>query len=141
VIRYIESRRHQPEDRLKTVLDLKSSKGDSPFAALDALYLQIFSSVEKDQIRNVLDVLSALVLVKTYKPAPLEELLGYRFGQLKAVMTDMIALVEIPTGRHNPVKIYHASLPDFLLDPFRSRNFLDLPRAFEKLARTPIPEF
>jgi hypothetical protein len=48
VIRYIESRRHQPEDRLKTVLDLKSSEGDTPFAALDALYLQSFSSVKKD---------------------------------------------------------------------------------------------
>lgn len=106
---------------------------DTPFATLDALYLQIFSSVEKDQLRNVLDVLSALILVKTCKTVPLEELLSYRSGQLE-VMIDMVALVDIPTGRHNPVKIYHALLPRFLLDPFRSRNFLDLPQAFANLA-------
>ena len=138
VIRYIESRRHQPEDRLQTVFKLKSSKTDTPFAALDALYLQIFSSVENDQIDNVLKVLSALILIKKYKIDGLdflEELFEYRPGQLEGVMGDMVALVDIPTGRRLPVKIYHASLPDFLLDPSRSGNFfLDPPRAYAHLS-------
>jgi hypothetical protein len=140
VIRYIESRRHQPEDRLKTVLELKSSssKTDTPFAALDALYLQIFSSVDADQIDHVLKVLGALILIKKYKIDGLdflEELFEYRYGQLEAVMGDMVALVDIPTNRWLPIKIYHASLPDFLLDPSRSgKFFLDPPRAYANLA-------
>ena len=143
VIRYIESRRHQPEDRLQTVLELKSSETDTPFAALDALYLQIFSSVDDDQIDSVLKVLSALILLKNIlkdyheldRLSSLEELFGYRSGQLEVVMGDMVALVDIPTRRSLFVKIYHASLPDFLLDPSRSRKyFLDPPRAYANLA-------
>jgi hypothetical protein len=138
VIRYIESRRHQPQDRLKTVLELRSSETDTPFAALDALYLQIFFSVENDQLDNVLKILSALILIKEEKVdkvASLEELFGYRDGELEVVMGDMVALVEIPTERSHPIKIYHASLPDFLLDPSRSRKFfLDPPRAYANLA-------
>ena len=138
VIRYIESRRDQPEDRLQTVLELRSSETDTPFAALDALYLQIFSSVDKNQIDNVLKVLSALVLLKNYEVdrlASVEKLFGYRYGQLEGVMGDVVALVDIPIKRRLPVKIYHASLPDFLLDPSRSRDFfLDSPRAYANLA-------
>jgi len=143
VIRYIESRRHQPEDRLKTVLELRSSQTDTPFAALDTLYLQIFSSVDCDQIENVLKVLSALILSKNVlkdsnefdRLGSLEELFGYRHGQLEVVMGDMVALVDIPNRQSLFVKIYHASLPDFLLDPSRSRNFfLDPPRAYANLA-------
>ena len=140
VIRYIESRRHQPEDRLQIVLEMKSSSSetDTPFAALDALYLQIFSSVDNDQIDNVLKVLGALILIKNNKVDGLgflEDLFEYRSGQLEAVMGDMVALVDIPTTRWLPVKIYHASLPDFLLDPFRSQKFfLDPPRTYANLA-------
>ena len=138
MIRYIESRRHQPEDRLKTVLELRSSQEDAPFAALDTLYLQIFSSVDKTQIDNVLKALSALILLKNYEVdrlASLEKLFGHRYGELEGVMGDVVALVDIPTKRRLPVKIYHASLPDFLLDPSRSRDFfLDPPRAYANLA-------
>jgi len=138
VIRYVESRRHRPEDRLKTVLELKPSQTETPFAALDALYFQIFSSVDNDQINDVLKVLGALILIKDYKIdglGLLEELFEYRYGQLEALMGDMVALVHIPANQWLPVKIYHASLPDFLLDPSRSRNFfLDPPRAYAHLA-------
>jgi len=138
VIRYIESRRHLPEERLTTVLELKSSGTDTPFAALDALYLQIFSSVEHDQLDNVLKIFSALILIKKETVdirTSLEELFGYRPGQLESVMGDMVALVDIPTERHHSsIRIYHASLPDFLLDPSRSRMFfLDPPRAYANL--------
>jgi hypothetical protein len=101
---------------------------DTPYAGLDALYLQIFSSVGNDQLDNVL---SALVLLPDYyyeihKLAHLEELLECRHGQLEGVMCDMVALVDIPSERNHLVKIYHTSLPDFLLDPCRSReSFLD----------------
>ena len=129
VIRYIESRRHQPEDRLQTILELKSSQTDTPFAALDALYLQIFSSVDDDdQIDNVLKVLTKLILLKNIfkdyhgldRLSSLEEFFRYRYGQLEAVMGDMVALVDIPTKRSFFIKIHHASLPDFLLDPKNS---------------------
>ena len=89
MIRYIESRRHQPEDRLKTVLNLRISETDAPFAALNALYL---FSVENDQLDNVLRILSALILIRKEKVdqlGSLEEFFGYRPGQLEGVMGDM----------------------------------------------------
>ena len=51
-------------------------------------------------------------------------------------MGDMRALVHIPDRRSQSVTIYHASLPDFLLDPTRSQSFyLHAPTVYFNLAQ------
>ena len=125
VIRYIARGHHGHEKRLDIVLKLRSPDNSAaPFAMLDALYLQIFQSVG-DEIEKVKEILGALLFLKVdiSKLVMLEEFFGYRPGELASVMGDMLALVRIPDSRSESVKIYHASLPDFLLDPTRSQSF------------------
>ena len=125
VIRYIARGHHGHEKRLDFVLKLRSpDNSGTPFATLDALYLQIFSSVG-DEIEKVKEILGALVLLKVdiNKLEVLEEFFSYRPGELTSIMGNMHALVHIPDSRSESVKIYHASLPDFLLDPTRSQSF------------------
>jgi len=126
VIRYIARGHHGHEKRLNFVLKLRSPDNSAPpFAMLDALYLQIFRSVGKDEIEKVMEILGALVLLKEdiKRLEDLEEFFSYRPGELASIMGDMTALVHIPDSRSEHVKIYHASLPDFLLDPIRSQSF------------------
>ena len=126
VIRYIARGHHGHEKRLDIVLKLRSPDNSvTPFAMLDALYLQIFRSVGEDEIEKVMKILGALVFLKKSlkKLEDLEEFFGYRPGELASIMGDMSALVHIPDSRSERVKIYHASLPDFLLDPTRSQSF------------------
>ena len=73
-----------------------------------------------------MEVLGALILLKENKMDQLnvlEAFLNYRPGELSSVMGDLLALVHIPNSQDEMVKIYHASLPDFLLDYSRSRSF------------------
>ena len=125
VIRYIARGHHGHEKRLDIVLKLRlPDNSAAPFAMLDALYLQIFRSVG-DEIEKVKEILGALVFLKVdiNKLEVLENFFSYRPGELASIMGDMHALVCIPDSRSESVKIYHASLPDFLLDPTRSQSF------------------
>jgi hypothetical protein len=124
VIRYIAGGGHGHEKRLNTVLALRSSDTrDTPFAMLDALYLQIFWSVADDKIERVMEVLSAIICLNVDRLDVLEEFFHYRPGELASVMEDMLSLVYIPAGPRQALQIYHASLPSFLLDPARSQSF------------------
>ena len=139
VIRYVARGRHGHEKRLKTVLELGSrANSTTPFAVLDALYLQILQSVGEDVIENVMEILGALICLKKYKivgVGDLEGFFNYRPGELLSIMEDILALVDVP-DRSQVVRIYHASLPDFLLDPTRSLSFfLDPATVYLNLAQ------
>ena len=140
VIRYITRGNHGHEKRLNVVLEAKSpDNSNTPFAELDALYLQIFQSVEKDVIKNVMEVLGALIFLKKYRIDRLDAMEGffnYRPGELLSVMEDILSLVHVPDSQSDVIKIYHASLPDFLLDPTRSQAFfLDPATVYLNLAQ------
>ena len=140
VIRYISRGHHGHEKRLKTVLELRSPDNSAtPFAAVDALYLQIFQSVGEDVIENIMEILGALICLKEHKIDKLdamERFFNYRPGELLSIMEDMLALVDVPDHQFDYIRIYHASLPDFLLDPTRSRSFfLDPATVYLNLAQ------
>ena len=122
VIKYIESSRHWPTDRLKTIFGIVSHRKDTPFADLDALYTQIFSSVE--DINKVLEVLGVLLFDMSEFPkslALIETLLGLRCGDLNITLIDLHSILDIPTQAHKgEIGILHASLGDFLLDQTRA---------------------
>jgi hypothetical protein len=127
VMRYIARGHHGHEKRLTSVLESQLlNNSASPFAALDALYLQIFQSVAQDEIGKVMEVLGALIFLNQNNMNQLwvlEGFFGYREGELASVMGDMLSLVHVPNSPHEIVKIHHASLPDFLLDHTRSLPF------------------
>jgi len=139
VIRYIAQDHHGHEKRLKTVLELRPPDNSAtPFAALDALYFQIFQSVGWDVIDNVMEILRALICLKYNigRLGVVEQFFNYRPGELLSIMEGVLALVDVPERRSLSVKIYHASLPDFLLDPNRSQAFfLDPATVYLNLAR------
>jgi hypothetical protein len=139
VIRYVRGH-HGHEERLKTVLNIRPSyTKDSPFAMLDALLHQIFQSVREDAIEKIMEVLGALIFIKSYqfqKLSCLEPFFDYRPRELASVMGDVLSLVYVPENADGSIKIYHASLPDFLQDRSRSKAFyLDPSATYVKLAR------
>ena len=124
VMKYIESPRHWPTDRLQTTLGIMTHGEDTPFADLDALYTQIFSSVE--DINKVLEVFAVLLFEKSKNfpkksPALIEALLGLRNGDLNITLVDLHSILDIPPQpRKREIRILHASLGDFLLDQRRA---------------------
>ena len=139
VMKYIESPRHWPTDRLKTTLGIMTHGKDTPFADLDALYTQIFSSVE--DINKVLEVFAVLLLVNFVNfpksSALIEALLGLRYGDLNITLIDLHSILDIPPeARKREIRILHASLGDFLLDQRRAGSYyIDPGYAHANLAR------
>ena len=132
VMKYVESRQHQPMLRLDIISGITNPGNDTPFAKLDALYLHIFSSVkEKDK---VLKVLGALLLfahspggMTPYLMTPyfLEALLFFHPGDIFTILSDVHSIIDVPPvnlSQWRSVGIVHASLGDFLLDRCRSRE-------------------
>ena len=131
VVRYVQSSHHRPEDRLATILAVRSDE-DEPFASVDSLYLQILSSVDKGRLEKVLDILGCLVFVlgeghdyikgSTWK---LDEFLCYRPGDVDILVSDLHSVIYFPPPDQprRAIRIYHQSFCDFLIDRGRAREF------------------
>ena len=138
VVKFVESTCHHPQERLDVVFGLVTPEIATPFAELDALYHQILSTFS--QIEKALDILMVLMLIKKLSPQPhiLDGFFSYRAGQTRAILSGLHSILELP-HRYNPrgeIRILHASLSDFLLDPKRSgRFFIDLVKSQTTIAR------
>jgi len=132
VVRYVQSLRHRPNQRLNIVRNLLPAQRDLPFAELDVLYHHIFSSVDQDTIDKVLRAIGYILLCSTLNVSHgiphMEAILSFETGDMDILLCDLAALIVIDeenTRGYHPRKarILHASLQDFLLDPARSRQF------------------
>lgn len=137
VMKYIESRRHSPMERLKVILGIISHGKDTPYADLDALYTHIFSSVA--DIDKVKDVFSVLLLVNTpsfvKSSDSIEKFLGRPEDELRTTLTDLHSILDIPT-HPNQIRVLHASLGEFLLDQARSGDYyIDQAQAHARLTQ------
>ena len=120
VIRYVSSIRHKPTDRLDIVLGIHPPQRDLPFSELDALYMQILGGVE--DIECVLEILS-FILFNEYSPSTtmVERFLSLQPGDVELHLGDLHSLINV--GPDRSIRVLHASLTDFFVDPTRSKTF------------------
>ena len=125
VVKFVESRCHLPQERLEVVFGLVTPEIATPFAELDALYIQILSTVI--QIEKGLDILMVLLFFKQLPPRPeiLDHFFSYRAGQTRAILSDLHSILYVPpkVDQQGTIRMLHASLSDFLLDAKRSERF------------------
>ena len=138
VVKFVESTSHLPHERLGVVFGLATPEIDTPFSELDALYNQTFTNVI--QIEKALDILMALMLFSQLPPRPdiLDYFFSYRPGLTRTVLSGLHSLLYLPPedDRRGEIKVFHASLSDFLLDAKRSgRFFIDLAKSRTTIAK------
>jgi hypothetical protein len=136
VIRYVASIRHKPVDRLDIILGIRPPQRDLPFAELDALYTHILSGVE--DIQCVLEILSVIFFCDhcdyggrrewNLRPQLIERFLGLQPGDVELYLGDLNSLVYIDHDHRKiqlgiQIRVLHASLTDFFVDPTRSKIF------------------
>ncbi|PPQ74595.1 hypothetical protein CVT26_007841 [Gymnopilus dilepis] len=143
VIRYVDSSRHQPENRLQVIQNLRPALGSHPFAELDALYMHIFSCAEQIDL-----VLLIIAFVHLARQAPrtsiLESILGLESGATELLFCDLPSIislqqVRLPYKTRGPnywIKVLHASIYDFLFDSGRSKGYhIDEARAITEISQ------
>ncbi|KDR73182.1 hypothetical protein GALMADRAFT_723711 [Galerina marginata CBS 339.88] len=138
VLKFVESSRHWPPDRLNIIFGLTPPGANTPFAELDALYTHILSSVE--DIERVLEIFSFLFFKESNVKSRMdlvESFLFFRRGELQMVLSDLHSIIYVPPpgDGSRSLRMYHASLRDFLMDKSRSGRFsLDAGLAYARLA-------
>ncbi|KAF4610165.1 hypothetical protein D9613_010251 [Agrocybe pediades] len=134
VIKYIESRRHLPTERLKVVLGLSTPSGknaadNTPFAELDALYKHVLSSTyDQESTLNLFTVL--LITERMDTAADIGNFLFLRPGEIDIILSELHSLVVVPAPEDvkGKLRMTHASLGDFLMDRERAGEkwFIDV---------------
>jgi len=129
VMKYVSSIRHQPADRLNVILGIRPPRHarEMPFGELDALYTHIFSCVED---RETVRLLLGFHLLSSSRPfgfpmhaKGLEHFFLLNRGELEMLLGDLHSVIQINSIFHPAIRILHASLGDFLLDPGRLKEF------------------
>ena len=140
VIKFIDSHRHWPPDRLDIIFGISPRGKTTPFAELDSLYLHILTSAS-DNIETALEIFAILLFLHhqdlqiaprrdlQITPQFVESFLSLREGEVFMILSDLHSIIAVPSaGEPNlPLWLFHASLGDFLTDHSRSGDtfFLD----------------
>ena len=132
VINYVSSIRHKPTDRLDIILGIRLPQKDLPFSELDALYTHILAAVE--DIECVLEILGIVFFHNPFSarqelwtPPIIEQFPSLQPGDVELHLGDLNSLVNYEPDQY--IGVLHASLPDFLVDPTRSKTFWINPQA------------
>jgi hypothetical protein len=143
VLKYIQHPRGRPDKRLEVILGISFPQGnDRPFAQLDALYTHIFSSANGIHNHTINSIFGIIFLASQpqydyIEPsvALLECALALEAHEVILLLDDFVSLIALPQDPAESIRLFHASLLDFLRDPARSGKFaLDLSVAHEAVA-------
>jgi NACHT domain len=116
VLKFVDDEDAFPADQLELVLD---ASGSSAFAELDQLYQQIFSTSR--HISLLCKIIGCILVSKQPLSIPdIETILTLRQGEVRLVLRRMHSLLEVPISSTQPIKMYHASLEDFIFNPARA---------------------
>ncbi|KAF4613047.1 hypothetical protein D9613_010726 [Agrocybe pediades] len=125
VVKYVDSPRHRPDQRLNAIFKLRPPFKDLPFTELDALYRLIISKAE--DVSTVLDILAFPALYGRYPLRDIEAILQLEQGSVEILLADLYTIITIIDGH---VGFLHKSLTDFLAEPQRAGDlYQDLSKA------------
>ena len=123
VIKYIDEEYFSPLDRLEEVMGIGHAVHDSdelsPFAELDKLYIQVFSSCRRPALLK--QILGFTFIGVSPAITGIENILSLRPGEVLLVCRGLQSIVRFHSDLRFPsFGLVHASLGDFLRDETRS---------------------
>ena len=129
-VRFIDQRNKSPKKQLDCLLQSPESsefEGKTTFktnATLNSLYMSIlqdaFSEDDPDIDSQVRSVLGAVTLaMNPLSPSTIATLLGFDTEEVSPLLTSMHSLLTLQEDDDGPVRPFHKSFPDFIVDPAR----------------------
>ncbi|KAJ7356503.1 hypothetical protein DFH08DRAFT_459826 [Mycena albidolilacea] len=131
VVKFVDVAGHSPERRLETVI---KTTGKATTAVglpmLDSLYMEVLRiavtdahshGVDEDLAQRMQQVAGAVVLLQVpVSIQTLSRILGVDPTDVRFALDGMASMLLIPlSDSSDPIRIFHPSFPDFLLDPKR----------------------
>ena len=128
VIKFIASGHHTPAERLTLIASLPQCTAHEGQSGIDLLYTQVLEYAFHDVSTNnkefyfcLRSVLGAVVL--TFNPLPMEALSTLlKRSNISTTLRFLHSLLLVPESKADPIRVFHKSLPDFLMDLGRCKD-------------------
>ena len=128
VIKFIESRHHTPTERLALIISPPQSTVHEGKSGIDLLYTQIleqaFSDVDSDEqelYSHFRSVVGMVLLV--FNSLPMKALSTLlRISGISTTLHSLHSVLLFPNNKADPIRAFHKSFPDFLMDPGRCKD-------------------
>ena len=131
-VRFIDHKHSSPKKQLDRILQSPESsvfEGKTKFranATLDSLYVSIlqeaFGDDDPEDDPKVRSVLGAVILAANpLSPSTIAALLGFDVEEVFPLLSSVHSLLTLRDVDH-PVRSFHKSFPDFIVDPVRCAN-------------------
>ena len=132
-VRFIDYKAYDPKRQLERLLrwpDRTKHEGKTKLNAkttLDMLYTSIlreaFGDNNPESDPRVQSILGSVILaVNPLSPSAIAVLLGLEPGDVFPFLSSICSLLVLHEDLHHPVKPFHKSFPDFIIDPSRCIN-------------------
>ena len=135
VVKFVGSQYHPPDERLALIISLPQDTSHEGKSGIDILYTQVleqaFHGLDQDYYLHFKLVVGTVLLIFCpLSTKALSDLLRNRSTQprISSTLRALHSLLLVPDSTEDPVRVFHKSFPDFLMDPGRcmdSRFFVD----------------
>ncbi|KAF5314499.1 hypothetical protein D9619_011957 [Psilocybe cf. subviscida] len=131
VMKFIADHGRHPDESLQTIIRSKASSNARPYEELDAIYAQVLSTIEPQNLEFVYALMGCLILdeyrycfakvAQNQGTAQIDSLFSIPAGTTASRTNRIYPLITV--GSKGGMKFSHASFPEYLLDRSRSKNF------------------
>ena len=128
VVKFVASKNHNPTKQLDYIISPPQSTAHEGKSGIDILYTQVVEQavgdVDRDyeklcsQFRTVVG--AVLLVFNPLSVEALSDILGE--FDISTTLRSLHSLLLIPLSKAAPVRIFHKSFPDFLMDPERCKD-------------------
>ena len=130
VIKFVASEGDSLTERLTLITSLPQSTAEEGRSGIDQLYTQVlqqaFTNIHPESSQRYLHfqtVVGAALLI--FNPLPikgLSDLLGQSTKYIQTTIRTLHSLLHVPENTEDPIRVFHKSFPDFLMDSCRCKD-------------------
>ena len=128
VVKFVASNNHTPTEQLDRVISLPQSTAHEGRSGIDLLYIQVLEQAVCEVDTDAEEILSrfrtvvgtVLLVFNPLSITALSDLL--RMSNISTTLRSLHSLLLIPEGAEDPIRAFHKSFPDFLMDPVRCKD-------------------
>jgi hypothetical protein len=128
VIKFVTSKTHTPAEQLNQITSLPQSTFHEGRSGIDPLYTQVLEQavdgvdVGDEELHSCLKTIVGAVVL-AFNPLSVKALSDLlRVPGTSTILRPLHSLLLIPDSAEDPIRIYHKSFPDFLMDPMRCKG-------------------
>jgi len=128
VVKLVASRNYTPTEQLDRIISLPQSTAHEGRSGIDLLYTQVLEQVVDDVNVDAEEVHSrfktavgtVLLVFNPLSTRALSDLL--RVPSVSTAICSLHSLLLVPESIEDPIRAFHKSFPDFLMDPVRCKD-------------------